>query len=497
MRLRFLTVALLLTACMGAPSERSSEAAPVDDPAPDELYGDFLDGKYDGAGHPIGASIFEGEAGCDAETGTADKSGALVLRPDVHVPGIACTGVTRRLGRGLHTLNVRAAIEDAPVGAVLEARVLDAAGGLLAESVFDGARFEAPSAFQNLALAFTVRDAGEVRVEVRWTGETATRLDYVEVFRRDRQLVLSPTSGVLPASASFRIELVDPADDTLPRVTCNGEDVTAALERLVAGGEATDERTDFRRILTTPAGALFEGCGPDRTVVVEAGEGWRTTTSEVRYLAAPIACAFAEDRPRVLLTGFVPFPAGARSTNSSSLAVTSFDPSEVPDASVMVVVLPVEFESAAAIVSDVIARCRPDVVVGFGQGRHRVDLETTGYNRRDTSEVAGGVPDNRGVILDGSPIFPSAPATLSSRLPLDEIEAALLEAGVDAGLSDDPGLYVCNDLLFSILTATSPEVPAGFVHLPRIFSPTEDDVQMLRTVVEEVVRRSIARPRGA
>jgi pyroglutamyl-peptidase len=476
---------------------------PVDDSPPDALYTDFLDGKFDGAGHPVGATVLEGEDGCSPDTGQVAGGDALVVLAGRDAAGVACRGTTRRLGRGVHTINVRVA----PIGcdasdcaedaSAIEVHVVDAAGTVLGERTFEARELGSERAYRNLGLALTVREAGEVHVEVRWAGEVGLSIDYVEVFRRDRQLVVSPPSGVLDAAASFRIELVDPADDTLPRVRCNEEDLGERLAGLLAGEFGTDERTDFRRILTVPAAELFDGCGPDRVVEVQAGEGWRAITSEVRYLAEAPACDYTDGRVRVLLTGFVPFPAGSRSVNSSSLAVSSFEPMAVPGAAVMRLYLPVEFEAAAAIVRDVIARCEPDVVVGFGQGRHRVDLETTAYNRRDTSEVAGGVPDNRGIIHDGDAIVPDAPDTLSSRLAIDAIEAAIAAAGIDVGPSDDPGLYVCNDLFYSLLRATGEEVAAGFVHLPRVFSPTDEDRERLRTVVDAVVRQSVAPPAGA
>lgn len=492
-----MAVLALLAAC-APPGADELGAAPIAEDRPDDLYRDFLDGKFDGAGHPVGASVFEGETDCGSETGDLLEE-ELLLAPGRHGAGLACGGTSRRLGRGRQTVNVRAALDQAKCGpeceaaVALDVRVLTESGEVLAERTFDASAFEEAARWQNLAVAFDLRRAGAVSVEVHWLGEVGVRLDYVEVFRQDRQLVLEPRSGVLLPEASFRIEMVDDGETTHePRVLCNGEDLTPTLEALLADGTATDERTEFRRIVTVPASDLFGECGPQRDVVVELGESWSKSTSEVRYLAEPPPCDFPPGVARVLVTGFVPFPAGSRNVNSSALAVESYDAAAVPEAGVMRLVLPVEFESAAGIVRDVVERCRPDVVVGFGQGRWAVDLETTAYNRRDTSEVAGGVPDNRGVIFDGAPIVPEAPAELATRLPVDVIETALVARGVDAGPSEDPGRYVCNDLFYSTLASTTDEVRAGFVHLPRIFRPTEDDVTMLQTVVAEVVRASVA-----
>ena len=494
---------LAATACMaeggGGEGARDVPAATVDDPRPDSLYADFLDGKFDEAGHPIGATVLQAEDGCDAETGLATPDGARSFAPALDAPGLACSGQTRRLGRGRQTVNVRTALlgcgesECEPTRGVLEVIVTDGEGVTLGEHLFEVASFEGRGKYENVSTTFFARDAGEVLVEVRWLGEAEIAIDYVEIFRQDRQLVVSPPSGVIDDTQGFRVELIDPADETLPRITCNGEDRSDRLAALLADGAGTDERTDFRRILTVPQGELFDGCGPDRVIVVSTGESWNATTSEVRHVAEPPPCTYeGTGDVRVLLTGFVPFPAGSRSTNSSSLAVSEIDPATVPDARIMRLYLPVEFEAAAAIVRDAIDRCNPHVVVGFGQGRHRVDLETTAYNRRDTSEVSGGVPDNRGVILDGAPVEEGGPDTVTTRLPIDAIEMELTSAAIDVGTSTDPGLYVCNDLFYSIVRATGERTTAGFVHLPRVFTPTDEDARQLRTVVEAVVRQSAA-----
>ena len=477
----------------------------IDDPQPDSLYADFLDGKFDEAGHPIGASVMQAEDGCDAETGRATSDGARTFAPALDGPGLACSGPTHRLGRGRHTVSVRAALlgcerdesgacaETAPA---LEVRVTDGEGTVLGEQLFDAASFEARGAYENVSHTFWANDAGELLVEVRWLGEVELAIDYVEIFRQDPQLVVSPPSGVIDDTQSLRIEMIEPSDDDL-LVRCNGEDLTARLASLLDDGSGTDERTEFRRIVTVPQAPLFEDCGPDRVIEVLRAADFHTITSEVRQLAEPPPCTYeGTGGVRVLLTGFVPFPAGSRSTNSSSLAVAVLDPATVPHASVMRLFLPVEFEAAAAIARDAIERCDPDVVVGFGQGRYRVDLETTAYNRRDTSEVSGGVPDNRGVILDGAPVEEGGPDTVMTRLPIDAIEMELVTAGIDVGTSTDPGLYVCNDLFYSMVRATREETRAGFVHLPRVFAPTEEHVSELRTVVEAVVRQTAEAANG-
>lgn len=482
---------LLLAACAGPP-----EPTLADDPAPDAIYTDFLGGKFDAAGHPVGAFVLEGD-GCAPATGWV-WGDRVHVDPTFDDAGVACTGATDPLGLGIFAVNVRASLsetcdEACAADPIFGVTVYDDAGAELASRDFVGADFSEPYTYENLPVELTVRAAGAVRVEVRWAGVRAAQLEYVEVFRRDRQLVLEPMSGVPGEGAALRIEAVDPPADATLTARCGDLDRTEALDALLASGDATDEVTEFRRIVTAPLAAILEGCALPTRLVVELRRPDRGyATSELYFLGEPIPCPADDGRPLVVLTGFLPFPAGSANDNSSREAALGFDPATVPEARVLAVELPVEFDTAAALVADLSARCDPAVVVGFGQGRWRVDLETTAYNAKDTSEVPGGVPDNRGLVLDGDPIREGGPAELPSRLPIDAIRGQLEGAGVDVATSDDPGRYICNNLFYSLAHDAPPERVVGFVHLPILRRVDAADRAMLQTVVETVVRESLA-----
>ena len=149
-------------------------------------------------------------------------------------------------------VNLRAALtapcDDAECGPVLEARVVSEAGAELATRSFSSDDFRDTSVYQNLPVHFRLQNAESVHVEVEYTGFGAVTIDYVEVFRQGRQLVLSPPSGVL------------------------------------ADGTAKEELTEFRRIVTAPADSLLASCADETQVVVELMNGsWASETSEVRY----------------------------------------------------------------------------------------------------------------------------------------------------------------------------------------------------------------------
>jgi pyroglutamyl-peptidase len=209
---------------------------------------------------------------------------------------------------------------------------------------------------------------------------------------------------------------------------------------------------------------------------------------EVRH--APPPCEFEGDLDgkKVLLTGFQPFPADARHENISWVAVSSLDPLALPGTQIMRLQLPVEYDRAAAEIASAVERCQPDLVVSFGQGGSSIHLEETAYNLKDTAEIAGGVPDNRGVVFAGQPIDERAPDTRGSLLPLAEIQSALEAAGESPRFSDDPGRYICNNVFFTIAGLG---VPAGFVHLP--YEDDFPDATRARwgRVVETVVQASL------
>jgi pyroglutamyl-peptidase len=462
----------------------------------DGLFHDFFDGKYDGAGHPIGATVFEAETDCQPETGAAEEEG-WGARSSRHRAGALCRRTVEGLGAGSFTVNVRALVPTRSATdrtTVVTVRVRDQAGGVVAERDVPASEFKATRTYQNVPLRFTRDATTPVAVEVAWPAQRTVRLDYVEVFRSSRQLILAPASGELAADALLQLELTDPPSGVSFRATCDAVDRTDALAALLADGTATQTTTDFRTFVTVPAAALLDGCTlPTRLKVSAVTNSWVRETSRVTYREAPPACAFEGVGTRVLLTGFEPFPADSDADNVSERAVQGFDPGAVADVTLMRLTLPVEYDSAAIWVNDVVGRCQPDVLVGFGQGRTAVDLETTAYNVKDTSEVSGGVPDNRGVIMGGEPIVEGGPDEVSSGLPLSRILDGLRRAGVEADLSDDPGRYICNSVFYTMVRAAAgtPRV-GGFVHLPRMYTVDEAAQQRLQTIVETTVAEAVA-----
>lgn len=508
MRRLSLTCFLALACAAGCSSpEAEREANPSEpgraprDQSPDGLYHDFLDGKYDGAGHPLDAQVWEAERDCDAHTGVGEQEG-IGARPGEHATGTLCAASSEPVGQGRFILNLRAMIaESADEGCfcgdedpVFTVRLLDDAGEEKAKQIVVRGDFESPNVYRNVRVPVVHDAEGPVRFEITWNGAVAARLDYVELFRARRAVVVEPPSGVLEANTSFRVELLDPPEFAALRVSCDGVDRTGTLDTLIASGDAMRVDTDYRAQYTIPADPLLEDCPRPTRVMFQMVTGDHVrATSRVTAYAETHACSFTDGTKRVLLTGFEPFPADSSRDNSSEYAVTHFNPSSVPGVSVMSIVLPVEFDTAAGMLRTAILACQPDVIIGFGQGRSTVDLETTAYNRKESATFSGGIPDNRGMVAEGSPIIEGATAELASGLPLDTIHAQLEAEGIAVDFSDDPGRYVCNNLFYRLMTEAqgTPRV-AGFIHLPRIPYIESADAAMLQTVVQRAVEASVA-----
>lgn len=495
----------LLTSCADTQSDGEREIVDIPrqqntDAQPGGLFHDFvIDGKTDAAGHPVGAEVFDGAERCEPTTGIDAKVG-IAAEIGFDEAGILCQSETQRLGDGTFALNARALMmasksNPSADSEILEITVFDLDGEEIATRSITAADFGEQGAEQDLAVTFRHRGDSAVRFEVRWTGNASARLTYVEVFRSTPRLVISPASQPLEISGgpTFEIEMQDPPDNLRFEVYCDEMDLSQRLVDLIESGDAFWTDTEFRTLVEAPADQLMADCPSPSRVTVRAMAGeWERNTSRVTYYAEPIPCEYvgeATAETRILLTGFEPFPADSDRDNSSKEAVEAYANGALPaGVAVMRAILPVEYDSAAALLEDMIDRCEPDIVVGFGQGRSVVDIERTAYNRKDTAAVAGGVPDNRGFVYGGAPIVEDGPAEMTTELPIESILSKLDAAGINARESNDPGRYICNNIFYATMNSVAEsDRLGGFVHLPRIPFVGDAEREELRQTVAAVV----------
>ena len=166
---------------------------------------------------------------------------------------------------------------------------------------------------------------------------------------------------------------------------------------------------------------------------------------------------------KILLTAFE--PCGGDSVNPAQEAV-ALVANEIAGAQIVKIDVPVVFGKAIETVRAAMEKEQPDAVLCIGQAGGRVGLtpERVAINVDD-----GRIPDNEGNQPIDAPIFADGAPAYFATLPVKAMVQSIRDAGVPAGLSYTAGTFVCNHLLYGLLSWCAREAPrirAGFMHVP-------------------------------
>lgn len=164
---------------------------------------------------------------------------------------------------------------------------------------------------------------------------------------------------------------------------------------------------------------------------------------------------------QLLITGFDPF--GGASVNPAREAVMAL-PDVVGDYALTKLEIPTVFGLAAETVLRAAEALCPDVILCVGQagGRAAITPEVVAINLREAS-----IPDNLGYTPQNQPVVAHAPAAYFSTLPVRAMVDEVKAAGVPCSLSYSAGVFVCNDLLYTLLHHyDGTDTRVGFVHIP-------------------------------
>lgn len=164
---------------------------------------------------------------------------------------------------------------------------------------------------------------------------------------------------------------------------------------------------------------------------------------------------------KLLITGFEPF--GGEIINPSWEAVSRL-PDKINDYELTKLLLPVVFGEAANNVIRAADGLRPDVIISVGQagGRDAITPELIGINLRYAK-----IPDNKGNQPIDEQIMGNSENAYFSTLPVRSISDAINSAGIPSRVSYSAGAYVCNDLLYTLLSHYDGSgVRVGFIHIP-------------------------------
>ena len=172
---------------------------------------------------------------------------------------------------------------------------------------------------------------------------------------------------------------------------------------------------------------------------------------------------------KVLLTGFEAF--GTTPINPAEKLALRLDGEEIGGAHIAARVIPNTFFKCIEVVEAAIEELRPDVVVMMGEfgGRAMITVERIAQNLNDSTRY--GLKDNDGQLLQDVMTAPDGPAAYRSTLPIRAMVLAMRQAGIPADISDAPGTFCCNHLMYGILHHIATRdlaIRAGWVHLPHL-----------------------------
>ena len=162
----------------------------------------------------------------------------------------------------------------------------------------------------------------------------------------------------------------------------------------------------------------------------------------------------------VLLTYFEPF--GVDKINASAEIITSL-PERIEDMCITKMMLPVVYPTAGDIIVSEALKGKYDMIIAFGQyaGANEIRLECTAQN---VIHMPKG--DNARNIIENARISNEGADTISSTFNTEAIMEALKGSSVPVDISNDAGRYLCNSVLYRLLTCNSDAKICGFIHLP-------------------------------
>ena len=172
---------------------------------------------------------------------------------------------------------------------------------------------------------------------------------------------------------------------------------------------------------------------------------------------------------RILVTAFEPF--GGSDTNISQRVLDAIL------ADVAKLLLPVSFRRAPEVLNEAIEQFQPDVIIAMGQAAEgdKIRLERLAINMMDSAKG-----DNDGYLPDEELICPEAPLALKTSLPVKQLCADCINAGLPTKVSNSAGLYVCNCIYFEALRRTPNSL---FVHIPK-----DMDVETAKQTINQLIK---------
>jgi len=171
-------------------------------------------------------------------------------------------------------------------------------------------------------------------------------------------------------------------------------------------------------------------------------------------------------RPRVLLTGFGPFPGAAENSSAWLVEELAGDrQSSHLGCDLHAEVLPTEWAEVARLGPGLVQHHRPRLTVHLGLHKRArgFRIERSAHNLIDLRQ------DARGAVLDRRTILDRSDRRLDTAIPAAQLARYLRTRGLPAVASRSPGTYLCNYLYYLSLDWARRQKASSdvcFVHIP-------------------------------
>ncbi len=174
---------------------------------------------------------------------------------------------------------------------------------------------------------------------------------------------------------------------------------------------------------------------------------------------------------KILVTGFKAF--GGSSFNMTENILTALDIKDID-----ILILDVLYEKSFIQLKEVLNQNAYDAIVCFGEAPiSQIQLEYLALNM-----MHARIPDAQNFQPYHTPIDPHGIQTLPSLLPLNSLEAYLIEKHIPFQVSYHAGTYVCNDLFYRLLK-DSLDIPRGFIHIPNRQDTFDSSKKAIETIL--------------
>lgn len=127
-------------------------------------------------------------------------------------------------------------------------------------------------------------------------------------------------------------------------------------------------------------------------------------------------------------------------------------PNQIGEIEVIKLEIPTVFGKSLATIRDAVELHKPDIIISVGQagGRFGITPERVAINVDDAriKDNEGNAPVDIKIAVDG-------PAAYFTNLPIKAMTQAMIKAGIPASVSNTAGTFVCNHVMYGILSYDS------------------------------------------